>query len=94
MRRGSERFAGSRLRQVSVRGNPLFQTPLRVLHRLIVTAPADKHSQRHAFINSPSICYLTDVAAIAEAVKVSKPFVHKTCKNSGHQTLEIPACQN
>jgi DNA invertase Pin-like site-specific DNA recombinase len=34
------------------------------------------------------------IRAIAEAVKVSKSFVHKTCKNSGSQTLEIPACQN
>jgi len=30
------------------------------------------------------------IRAIAEAVKVSKSFVHKTCKNSGLQTLEIP----
>ena len=32
--------------------------------------------------------------AIADALKVSKSFVHKTRKNSGPQTLEIPACQN
>jgi DNA invertase Pin-like site-specific DNA recombinase len=34
------------------------------------------------------------IRAIAETVKVSKSFVHKTCKNSGPQTLEIPAGQN
>ena len=34
------------------------------------------------------------IRAIAEAAKASKSFVHKTCKNSGPQTLEIPACQN
>jgi DNA invertase Pin-like site-specific DNA recombinase len=34
------------------------------------------------------------IRAIAEAVKVSKSFVHKTCKNLGSQTLEIPACKN
>jgi len=34
------------------------------------------------------------IRAIAEAVKVSKSFVHKTCKKSGPQALEIPACQN
>ena len=31
------------------------------------------------------------IRAIAEATKVSKSFVHKTCKKSGLQTLEIPA---
>ena len=31
------------------------------------------------------------IRAIAEAVKVSKSFVHKTCKNSSAQTPEIPA---
>jgi DNA-binding MurR/RpiR family transcriptional regulator len=31
------------------------------------------------------------IRAIAEAAKVSKSFVHKTCKKSGLQTLEIPA---
>ena len=34
------------------------------------------------------------ILSIAEAVKVSKSFVHKTCKNSGPQTLDIQACQN
>jgi DNA invertase Pin-like site-specific DNA recombinase len=34
------------------------------------------------------------IRAIAEAVKVSKSFVHKTCKNFGSEPLEIPACQN
>lgn len=34
------------------------------------------------------------IRAIAEAVKVSKSFVHKTCKKSGPQTLEIPAHTN
>jgi len=34
------------------------------------------------------------IRAIAEALKVSKSFVHKTCKNSDSETLEIPACQN
>ena len=34
------------------------------------------------------------IRAIAEAVKVSKSFVHKTCKNSVPQALEIPARQN
>jgi hypothetical protein len=29
------------------------------------------------------------IRLIAEAVKLSKSFVHKTCKNSGPQTLEI-----
>ena len=33
------------------------------------------------------------IRAIAEAVKVSKSFVHKTCKNSGSQTLEKSAFQ-
>ena len=42
--------------------------------------PADKHSQRHAFINSPSICYLADVAAIAEAVKVQSRLSTKPAK--------------
>ena len=31
------------------------------------------------------------IRAIAEAVKVSKSFVHKTCKNSGSETLENSA---
>lgn len=34
------------------------------------------------------------IRSIAEAVKVSKSFVHKTCKNSVSQTIEVPACQN
>ena len=34
------------------------------------------------------------IRAIAEAVKVSKSFVHKTCKNSRPQALDIPACPN
>ncbi len=34
------------------------------------------------------------VRAIAEAVNVSKSFVHKTCKNLSPQPLEILACQN
>jgi len=34
------------------------------------------------------------IRAIAEAVKVSKSFVHKTCKNTGSQTLEIPIRQS
>ncbi|MDE3040761.1 MAG: recombinase family protein [Nitrospirota bacterium] len=34
------------------------------------------------------------IRAIAEAVKVSKSFVHKTCKNPNSQTLEIPASQS
>jgi len=56
--------------------------------------PTDKHPQRHAFINTLSTCYLPNRAAIAETVKVSKSFVHKTCKNPGPQTFEIPACDN
>ena len=31
------------------------------------------------------------IRTIAEAVKVSKSFVHKTCKNSGSETLENSA---
>jgi transposase-like protein len=34
------------------------------------------------------------IRAIAEAVKVSKSFVHKTCKKSGPQTLGIPVCKH
>jgi DNA invertase Pin-like site-specific DNA recombinase len=34
------------------------------------------------------------IRTIAEAVKVSKSFVHKTCKNSGSETLENSACKN
>ncbi len=34
------------------------------------------------------------IRAIAEAVKVTKSFVHKTCKNCGSQTLESPAFKN
>jgi DNA invertase Pin-like site-specific DNA recombinase len=34
------------------------------------------------------------IRAIAEAVKVSKSFVHKTCKNFGPETLEKSGCQN
>lgn len=34
------------------------------------------------------------IRAIAEAVKVSKSFVHKTCQNSGLQVLENPASPN
>jgi DNA invertase Pin-like site-specific DNA recombinase len=34
------------------------------------------------------------IRTIAEAVKVSKSFVHKTCKKCGPQTLRIPACKN
>ena len=48
----------------------------------------------HSFTSPPSTFKLPDVAAIAEAVKVSKSFVHKTCKNPGPQPLEIPACHN
>ena len=33
------------------------------------------------------------IRAIAESVKISTSFVHKTCKNLGPQTLEIPACK-
>ena len=36
----------------------------------------------------------TQIRAIAESVKVSTSFVHKTCKNLGPQTLKIPACKN
>jgi hypothetical protein len=74
------------------------QTKPRLNHGFFIAlsslTPADKHSHRHAFINSPSICYLADVAAIAEAVKVSNSFAHKTCKNSSPQIHEIPVCQN
>lgn len=34
------------------------------------------------------------IRAITEAVKVSKSFVHKTCKHSRSQALEIPARKN
>ncbi len=34
------------------------------------------------------------IQAIAESVKISPSFVHKTCKNLSPQTLEIPACKN
>jgi len=34
------------------------------------------------------------IRAIAESVKVSTSFVHKTCKNLGPQTIEILACKN
>jgi hypothetical protein len=34
------------------------------------------------------------IRAIAESAKVSTSFVHKTCKNFGPQTLEIPTCKN
>jgi transposase-like protein len=34
------------------------------------------------------------IRAIAEAVKVSKSFVHKACQNSGPQTFEISAFEN
>ena len=36
----------------------------------------------------------TRIRAIVESVKVSKSFVHKTCKNSGSKTLENSACKN
>ena len=34
------------------------------------------------------------IRAIAQAIKVSKSFVHKTCKNSGSQALDMPASQH
>ena len=34
------------------------------------------------------------IRAIAESVKISTSFVHKTCKYLGPQILEIPACKN
>ncbi len=35
----------------------------------------------------------SSVRAIAKALKLSKSFVHKTCKNFGPETLDNPTCQ-
>ena len=58
-------------------------------------ATAGKHSRSLCF----SLSYKMEtqekrIRAIAESVKVSTSFVHKTCKNLGPQTFEIPACKN
>ena len=79
-RRGPEGFAGNGLRQVSVRGSPLFQIPLWVLHRLIATDTTDKLPPRHAFISSLSICYLADIGTIAEWSSFRSPLSTRPVK--------------